>query len=184
MSENVSFDDSVWGSPAPGPHSWGAKQTAVAVGIAAVIAALGGAAIYAATGESSPRMTGPAHLALGPPGGDGGPMLGAGPMSAGGGPTGNSGGPMTPMGPPLHGQFVVSDPSGFTTVLTQTGTVTAASPTSITVRSEDNFTLTYATAGAPGTSTVVVDDVVSLRARQRGDAVPTVTEIADPHAGR
>ena len=44
----------------------------------------------------------------------------------------------------LHGEFVVPDGAGgYNTVLTQTGTVTAISPTSITVRSEDGFSQTY-----------------------------------------
>ena len=44
----------------------------------------------------------------------------------------------------LHGQFVISDGhGGFTTELTQTGTVTALSDAAITARSDDGFTQTY-----------------------------------------
>ena len=44
----------------------------------------------------------------------------------------------------LHGQFVVSDGhGGFTTELTQTGTVTDITDTAITARSDDGFTQTY-----------------------------------------
>ncbi len=44
----------------------------------------------------------------------------------------------------MHGQFVISDGhGGFSTELTQTGTVTDISSTSITARSDDGFTQTY-----------------------------------------
>jgi hypothetical protein len=57
----------------------------------------------------------------------------------------------------LHGEFVVPDGAGgYTTELTQTGTLTAVSPTSITVRSEDGYSQTY---------------VITERTGQRGRAV-------------
>jgi hypothetical protein len=56
--------DQVWGAPQPPPRSWGWRESAAAVAVAAVIAALGGAAIYAATeGTSHPVAT---HHAFGP----------------------------------------------------------------------------------------------------------------------
>ncbi|MDZ4233998.1 MAG: hypothetical protein U1C73_09605 [Dietzia sp.] len=55
----------------PGPPRWGHRQTAAAVGIAAVIAGLGGAAIYAATSQSSPHVGPAAHQAF--------PAVGPGP---------------------------------------------------------------------------------------------------------
>ncbi|MCV7127085.1 MULTISPECIES: hypothetical protein [Mycolicibacterium] len=67
-TENLRSDDAVWGSPDPEPRPWGVRETLMAAGIAAVIAALGGAAIYAATGHSSPQFTAPpGHHAEGPP---------------------------------------------------------------------------------------------------------------------
>ncbi|MCV7069865.1 hypothetical protein H7H73_04505, partial [Mycobacterium rufum] len=36
-TDQVSFDDAVWGAATPAPRRWGARETAVAVGIAAVI---------------------------------------------------------------------------------------------------------------------------------------------------
>lgn len=49
-----------------------------------------------------------------------------------------------PMGA-LHGQFVVPDgDGGYQTVLVQRGTVSSVSKTSITVKSEDGFTKSYA----------------------------------------
>jgi hypothetical protein len=45
----------------------------------------------------------------------------------------------------LHGEFTIKKPdgSGYETVATQTGEVTAVSPSSITVKSEDGFSRTY-----------------------------------------
>src|SRR4051812_5428855 len=90
QQENIS----TWG--APQKPRWSTKQTLATVGIAAVIAALGGAAIFAATGTESHAM------------GPGGHSRGAW-----GGPDGGPGGPDGPGGtPPLHGEFVVSDANG------------------------------------------------------------------------
>jgi hypothetical protein len=50
---------------------WRWRETAGAVAIAAAIAALGGAAIYAAT-EGNSHTFGPPHQAFGPGGGPGG----------------------------------------------------------------------------------------------------------------
>jgi len=161
-TDHLTFDNPVWGSPDRAPHRWGLRETAVAVGIAAVIAGLGGAAIYAATGESSPAIGPPGQHAFGP----GGPGGAPGPGQHAFGPGGLA----------LHGQFVVSDDSGgYTTVLTQTGTVTAASPTSVTVRSADGFAQTYLTSA----SSFAVNDTVMVRAVKTGDTA-TATEIIDP----
>jgi hypothetical protein len=66
---------------------------------------------------------------------------------------------------------VLDGSGGYSTVLTQTGTITAISPTSITVRSEDGYSQTYVipnTAGNAGPP-FAVDDHVVLRAAQRPD---------------
>ena len=74
---------------------WRWKETAGAVGIATVIAALGGVAIYAAT-ESSSQIFAPPHQAFGQ-----------------GGPGGQHGVVGAPVGATaLHGEFVVSDSNG------------------------------------------------------------------------
>jgi hypothetical protein len=82
----------------------------------------------------------------------------------------------------VHGEFVVLDGSGgYSTVLTQTGTITAISPTSITVRSEDGYSQTYVipnTAGNAGPP-FAVDDHVVLRAARNGQTA-TVTNIGNP----
>ena len=62
--------------PEPSPRRWGLRETAAAVGVATVIVAFGGAAIYTAT-EGSSHSFGALHQAVGPgggkPGGPGGP---------------------------------------------------------------------------------------------------------------
>ena len=126
-----------WGAPqtAP-PATWSTKRSLAAVGIAVVIAAAGGGIVYAATHSSGSSGHGPG-------GGPGGPG-----MSWGGGH--NSAGPdgMDPTGTSLHGQFVISDGNGgYTTEITQTGTVTAVSDPSITAESADDFSQTYTISG-------------------------------------
>jgi hypothetical protein len=173
-TEQIGAEHHVWGAPQASPRRWGLRKTAAGVGVAAVIAALGGAAIYAAT-ENSSHFIGAPHQASGPGGGmPGGPN---GQHGAGGGLGPAAVGPMS-----LHGEFVVPDGTGgYTTELTQTGTVTAISPTSITVRSEDGFSQTYVipnTAGNAG-SPFAVDARVVVRATRNGQTA-TVTNIGNP----
>ncbi|QZT61521.1 hypothetical protein [Mycolicibacterium austroafricanum] len=66
-TENLGSDDAVWGSPDSGPRPWGSGDAA-GRRIAAATAVVGGAAIYAATGSSSPQFTAPpGHHVEGPP---------------------------------------------------------------------------------------------------------------------
>jgi hypothetical protein len=172
--------EQVWGAPQPSPRRWGLRETGAAVGVAAVIAALGGAAIYAATESPSHSFGGP-HPAFGPGGG-----MAGGP----GGPGGQHGairapGPTAADSTSLHGEFVVADGAGgYRTELTQTGTVTAISPTSITVLSEDGYSQSYVipnptgNAGAP----VAVAEPVVVRATRNGETA-TVTSIGNPQQG-
>ena len=114
----------VWGAPAAEASTWSTRTTLLAAAIAAVLAVGAGVVVYAtwdSTGD------GPAHN--GAPPGFGGP-----------------GGPGSPGDAErtLHGESVVSDgKGGFRTELTQTGSVTAASDASITVRSADGYSHTY-----------------------------------------
>jgi hypothetical protein len=167
-TDPMATDNPVWAAPEPEPRRWGARETATAVGVAAVIAGLGGAAIYAATGSDSPPMGAP-HHAAGP-----GTMPG-GPPSIG------AHGPGTDSAPALHGEFVTPDGSGgYTTVLTQSGTVTAISPTAVTVRSDDGYTQTYVVPSTPGaTPPFAVDDPVTIRATRTADTA-TLTNISNP----
>jgi len=71
----------------------------------------------------------------------------------------------------LHGEFTIKKPdgSGFETVATQTGEVTAVSPSSITVKSEDGFSRTYSVdentvvgSGRDGIGSVKTGDTVNV----------------------
>ncbi len=170
------------GAPQPSPRSWGLRGTAAAVAVAAVIAGVGGAAIYAAT-VGAPRVAVGAPHKAGP--GAGAPV-GQGVLGGLGGQHGTAGGPGPAEVDPtsLHGEFVVPDGAGgYTTELTQTGAVTAISPTSITVRSEDGYSQTYvipSTAGNAGAPPFAVADQVVVRATRTGQTA-TVTNIGNAH---
>ena len=72
------------------------------------------------------------------------PMGRGGPGHGGGHGGGPGGGPLGERGAVLHGELVIEgEDDATTTVLTQSGSVTAASSTSITVRSTDGFTATW-----------------------------------------
>lgn len=110
----------VWGAPTDHPKPWSTRTTVAAIGIAAALAGAGGVVVYAATGGNEAQGHGGGPPGWGGPGGPGGFQR------------------------TLHGENVVSDgEGGFSTELTQTGNVTAASDTSVTVRSEDGFSQTY-----------------------------------------
>jgi hypothetical protein len=183
-TDQIDTTHQVWGTPEPLPRRWGWRETAAAVAVAAVIAALGGVAVYAATAGNSHTFGAP-HQAFGPdggmPNGPGGPGGPGGQRAAIGAP-----GPAAVGATSLHGEFVVPDGAGgYTTVLTQSGAVTAISPTSITVRSEDGYTQTYvipSTAGNAG-APFAVDDQVVVRATRDGQTA-TVTNIGNPMPGR
>lgn len=137
------------------------RQTLSAVGVAVAIAGLGGAAIYAAT--DTPGMGGHG----GPPGGHGGPP----PMAAAGH---HDADPAT-----VHSEAVLADGSGgYTTSLTQTGTITALSTASMTVRSADGFSQTYVLPAAAAPPFAVADQVL-VRATRTGTTA-TVTSIGEP----
>src|SRR5436190_20528668 len=93
----------VWGAPQPAPRRWGLRETAAAVAVAAVIAALGGAGIYAAT-EGNSHSFGAPHQAFGP---RSGMPRGPGQHGAIGGP-----GPDAVGSASLHGEFVVRADAG------------------------------------------------------------------------
>jgi len=71
----------------------------------------------------------------------------------------------------LHGEFTIKKPdgNGYQTVATQTGEVTAVSPSSITVKSEDGFSRTYSVdentvvgSGRDGIGSVKTGDTVHI----------------------
>jgi hypothetical protein len=116
--------------PAGGAPRKKNPKVAIAGALVAVAVASAGvtAGVMAATGSSS------SSTAANGPGGGGG-------FGGAGGPGGGGlGGAATA----LHGTYVVSDGNGtYTTELTQTGTVSAVSAGSITVKSTDGYSKTY-----------------------------------------
>ena len=89
------------------------------------------------------------------------------------------------MGPGIHGQFTIPDGNGgYKNVASQFGEVTAVSTDSITVKSEDGFTKTYAVTeatrvgadGRDGIADIAVGDKVGVRADVTGDTA-TATHI-------
>lgn len=145
----------VWGAPAEHPKTWSTRTTVAAVGIAVALAAVGGGVVYAATSGSQGQGHG------------GGP-------SGWGGPGGFGGFQRT-----LHGQNVVSNgEGGFSTELTQTGSVTAVSETSVTVRSQDGFSQLYVVTADTRKPKEPVEngESVSVRATQQG-GVATATTV-------
>jgi hypothetical protein len=136
------------------------RRTVAAIGVAAAIAGLGGAAVYAAT--ESPGMG-----EAGPPGhhGDGPPPWAQ--------PGRDNDDPAT-----VHSESVRRDVhGGYTTELTQVGVITALTADSVTVASTDGFSQSYA---LPSTlkPTWAVNDHVSVRATRSG-ATATVSSIGE-----
>jgi hypothetical protein len=162
-----------------GVDTWNLRGTAVAVGVAAVIAGVGGAAVYAAT-DDGPRMMG-MHTGGGMPFGDrdGSPHDGATNNDA----THNDATRATARdSASLHGEYVVANGAGgFETKISQTGRVTAISATSVTARSDDGYSQTYviSTAGAAGIRPFHVGDEVTIDATRTGQTA-TVVGIGEP----
>lgn len=152
-----------WGAPAPSAQrSAGARwrglsttQKGLAAGAAALVIAGGaGAAVWAATsanaGTNGNALGAQGGLGQGPGGQTGqngaqnGAQNGQG-FGAGGGRNLGAGGLGVGMlGQVLHGEFVVVQDNATVTMLEQTGSVTAVSGQSVTVKSTDGFTQTYA----------------------------------------
>ena len=150
--------------------TWNLRGTAVAVGVAAVIAGVGGAAVYAAT-DNGPRMMG-THTGGGTAFGDrtGGPPRDDAPRAS------------ASDSASLHGEYVVSNGTGgFNTMISQTGRVTAISPTSVTARSDDGYSQTYviAAVGVTAIPPFAVGDQVTIEATRTGQTA-TVTAIGEP----
>lgn len=89
------------------------------------------------------------------------------------------------MGPGIHGEFTMPDGNGgYRVIATQFGEVTAVSPQSITVKSEDGFTKTYVVTeatrvgadGRDGIADIANGDKVGVSATVAGDTA-TATHI-------
>jgi len=107
----------------------------------------------------------------------GGTTSGTAPLQGGnaqGGPGGfggrGMGGPGMGLGMAIHGEFVVKDTSGsYVTELSQRGTVTAISATSITVKSADDYSHTYVIPSSVTVTSIKTGSSVDLVATVSGD---------------
>ena len=153
--------------------TWGTRKTIGAVAVAAAIAGFGGSAIAAATSSES-------HGGFGGGGfggmhGDGGPG-GFSPPRGGAGGNGPAGGGDDAAS--LHGEDVVADGrGGYRTELSQTGRVTAISPTGVTARSDDGFVQTYVIREVGGAKPppFAVGDRIVVDANREGEAAVVTT---------
>lgn len=152
---------------------WSARPTLAAVAVAVAIGGLGGAAIYAATAGTPHTMAGAPRNANG--------QTHASPPEPG---APKPAGAVAP-DDVLHSEYVVADGrGGFTTKMTQTGTVDEVTLSSVVVRSDDGYTQIYE---FPSTSaanqSVAPNDTVTVQATRTG---PTVTlnsiRQGPPHA--
>jgi hypothetical protein len=144
-------------------RTWETRKTVGAVAVAVAIAGFGGSAIAAAADGGFHAMSGGMHHG-GPPNATPSHRNDEDPES-------------------LHGERVVvaNDHGGFETLVTQTGMVTAISPTSVTARSDDGFAQTYAIHEiAPAIQPPFhVNDRVTINAKREGETV-VVTTIRPP----
>lgn len=176
--------------PAPRPASW--RRPGLAGLLAVAVAALaGGAGVsYAAT---RPASTLAADSSATTPGASPGPSASPAPGHHGRARPGRTGGrrlagPGGPggLGGVLHAQATVPAPGGgYQTIDTQRGTVTAVSASSITLKSADGFTASYAVrpatqvnAQAAGIGAVKTGDTVQVTATVSGSAA-TASSITD-----
>jgi len=93
----------------------------------------------------------------------------------------------------LHAEFTIRKPdgNGFQTVAVQTGEVTAVSPSSITVKSEDGFSRIYTvdentvvSAGRDGISAVKTGDTVRIAGLVEGGQAKAAAIIDSTNLGR
>lgn len=138
------------------------RLTVAAVGIAATIAGLGGAAIYAATDSPGMGDAGPpGHHGDGPGWGPPGPTMRDNADAA-----------------TVHSESVRQNGhGGYTTELTQVGVITALSADAVTVASTDGFSQAY-TLPSTLKPTWAVNDRVLVRATRSGTTA-TVSSIGE-----
>ncbi|WP_409495306.1 hypothetical protein [Amycolatopsis sp. cmx-11-12] len=164
-AEPPSGETAAWGAPAPAGEpkkAWSGRKTAIAAGVAVVIAAGGGAAIWAGT------------VANGAEQGQGGMMGGPGGrviFGPGGGVPRDT----------LHGDFVVSDgKGGYSTERLQTGEITEISATSVSLTSKDGYKQVYTVdSSTRKTGDPKTGETVTVTAKVAGDTA-TATTIGKP----
>ncbi|WP_395728301.1 hypothetical protein [Nakamurella sp.] len=157
-----------WGAPAAPdpdkpPSRWKTWQKVTAGGVLAGVVAIGGVAAVSAANASSNSDTTQAGFSGGP--GAGGGETG---RFDGGGMRGGSAGAMA-LANALHGDFVVSSGSGTQTMRLQTGELTAVAADSITVKSADGYTSTYAIGSGVDVSGLTQGATVRVLATVAGD---------------
>jgi hypothetical protein len=152
---------------------WTGRKTAVAVGVAVLIAAGGGVAIAVGnSGSDTPVTNGQGPGGAGRPGGFGA-----------GGARGGFGGGAAALLTALHGDFVVANPQGgYLTERLQTGSVTALSATSISLTSKDGYKQDYTLDSATQKAvTPKTGDTVTVVAKVSGTTA-TATSVSEPGA--
>jgi len=208
MSDESSGNDQAWWMPASRPdpaepedliemgrmhstrpigpvslRSW-SRRPYILAGVA-VAALLGGAgAALAATNSGAP--SGPPSAAAATPAPSPAPSRQPGPPGPGFHRFGPGGFGFGGLFGALHGQLVVAKPGGgYQTIDVQSGQVTAVSTTSITVKSTDGFTKSYAVTSSTlvdaqrdGIGSVKVGNQVTMLATVSGSTA-TATSIAD-----
>jgi len=147
------------GAPEP-PKKMSRSKTIVAAAVAGVVVVGGGVAVVSAVNSSNSATN---QNGFGGPGGGFGGGRGAGGFGAGG------------LSDALYGDFVASDGNGgYTTKRLQSGTVTAVSATSITAKSADGHTTTFAL----NSSTQVDNGAAQVSGVKTGDTVVVVGTLA------
>ena len=145
-----------WGAPsvraagAQADKPWTVRRGLAVGGVAAVIAVGAGAGVYALTSSSAAASGdgaaagGPQFKGQGMPGGQQGGQAGGSTSGRGGfGPDG-LGGMAGGLSAAVHAEYVVLEGTTYTSMAEQLGTVTEVSSTSVTVKSADGFTRSYA----------------------------------------
>jgi hypothetical protein len=172
----------------------------VAIAGVALVALVGGGGIgYAATHSLTARAADTAALAVSSPTASPSPSASGKPGSGHGwrsfpdGP-GRVFGPLGLGGGVLHGQLTVpKSGGGYQTVDVQNGTVTAVSTGSVTVKSADGFTATYAVtsktvvaAESPGIASVKKGDTLFVTATVSGSTATaaSIVDVTAVKAGR
>ncbi|MDT7728597.1 MAG: hypothetical protein QOI21_5173 [Actinomycetota bacterium] len=168
-----------WGAPPPAAEpgaepgakkGWNGRKTAIAVGVAVLIAAGGGVAIAMGTSGGTTTAQQPG-------------MGGAGGRQFGGTQGGAAGGETSALRNALHGDFVVADgKGGYATERLQTGDVTAISATSISLTSKDGYAQVYTIdATTQKTSEPKTGESVTVVAKVSGDTA-TATSVGSATA--
>ncbi|MGM7775951.1 hypothetical protein ACSVHC_08035 [Arthrobacter sp. KNU-44] len=151
--------------------NWSLKKGLIVGGVAVVVAAAAGAGAYAAGNGTAAADTTNAQ----------GPGAGQNGQGGFGGPGGTNAGPgglgvgMGGLNAAVHSEYVVLQNGSYVTMAGQLGTVTDISASSMTVKSDDGFTRSYAL----GTDVVVAEGM-----RQRGSGTTgTTLTLADVKSG-